>query len=421
MRNQWMRNQWLRNQWMKHAALLLAALPLIPTAGESATASPEEVSSVLPITELKTWMNEAGVPGVSITVIKDFEIHWTLAFGKADASSNRPVTTSTLFQAASISKPVMAVATAVLADQGQLDLDGDVATALRSWDMPPLAEGVTSPITPRMLLSHTSGLIDGLGFPGYRPSQALPDTLSILNGAPPAKTVAIRRGFPPMSQSRYSGGGSVVMQQLLMDVTGRSFPDLMRFRLLQPLGMLLSTYQQPLHGSRRHSAALAHDTTGQRLDVPWMVYPELAAAGLWSTSEELATLVRSLQRTAAGDVVQPLSRNVVRDLWQPVGVGSFSAGFHVFQQGEGWYFAHMGSNQGYRSFLMAHQSKGYGLVVMTNGEGGWTLIERICRRIQQVYDWDVQQTEGQFRFAPQKGLGCLPDVRATEPRPSTSG
>ncbi len=211
------------------------------------------------------------------------------------------------------------------------------------------------------------------------------------------------------------------MQKLLMDVTGRSFPDLMRFRLLQPLGMLLSTYQQPLHGSRRHSAALAHDTTGQRLDVPWMVYPELAAAGLWSTSEELATLVRSLQRTAAGDVVQPLSRNVVRDLWQPVGVGSFSAGFHVFQQGEGWYFAHMGSNQGYRSFLMAPQSKGYGLVVMTNGEGGWTLIERICRRIQQVYDWDVQQTEGQFRFAPQKGLGCLPNVRATEPRPSTSG
>ena len=102
-----MRNQWMRNQWLKHAALLLAALPLLPTAGESATASPEEVSSVLPITELKTWMNEAGVPGVSITVIKDFEIHWTLAFGRADASSNRPVTTSTLFQAASISKPVM--------------------------------------------------------------------------------------------------------------------------------------------------------------------------------------------------------------------------------------------------------------------------------------------------------------------------
>ena len=416
-----MRNQWLNNQWLKLAALLLTTLPLLPTAGESATTSPEEVSSVLPITELQTWMNEAGVPGVSISVIKDFEIHWTLAFGRADASSHRPVTTSTLFQAASISKPVMAVAAAVLAEQGQLDLDGDLAEMLRSWDMPALAEGITSPITPRMLLSHTSGLGDGLGFPGYRPSEALPDTMSILNGVPPATTVAIRPSFPPMSQSRYSGGGSVVMQQLLMDVTGRSFPDLMRSTLLQPLGMLMSTYQQPLNGSLRHSAALAHDTKGERLDVPWMIYPELAAAGLWSTAEELAALVRSLQRTAAGDVLQPLSRKLVRDLWQPVGVGSFGSGFHVFQQGEGWYFAHIGANRGYRSFLMAHQSKGYGLVVMTNGEGGETLIERICRRIQRFYDWDVQQTEGQFRFAPQRGLGCLPKVRATEPRPSTSG
>ena len=411
----------MRNQWLKLMALCVTTLPLLPSAGESATTRRDEVASVLPITELQTWMNEAGVPGVSITVIRDFEIHWTLAFGKADASSQRPVTTTTLFQAASISKPVMAVATAVLADQGQLDLDGDVAIFLRSWDMPSLPEGVSPAITPRMLLSHTSGLADGLGFPGYRPSEALPDTLSILNGVPPATTVAIRPGFAPMSQSRYSGGGSVVMQQLLMDVTGRTFPDLMRTKLLQPLGMLQSTYQQPLDASRRHAAALAHDIRGQRIDVPWMVYPELAAAGLWSTSEELAALIRSLQRTAAGDAVKPLSRTLVRDLWRPVGVGSFSSGFQVFQQGEGWYFAHMGANRGFRSFLMAHQSKGYGLVVMTNGDGGELLIERICRRIQEFYDWDVQEKEGQFRFSPQRGLGCLPEVGSTETRPSTSG
>ena len=102
-------------------------------------------------------------------------------------------------------------------------------------------------------------------------------------------------------------------------------------------------------------------------------------------------------------------------------MGSFGTGFNVFQQGEGWYFAHLGANRGFRSFLMAHQSKGYGLVVMTNGDGGNTLIEKICRRIQKVYEWDVQQTEGQFRFGPQKGIGCLPNFGATESMPSTSG
>ncbi|WP_115120751.1 serine hydrolase [Synechococcus sp. UW105] len=411
----------MRRRRLPIAALLLISLTGLQSSGQAEPTAEAEVGSVLPTKELQTWMDESGVPGVSITVIKDFEIHWTLAFGMADARSGRPVTPTTLFQAASISKPVMAAATAVLADQGQLDLDADVNNYLRSWQFPQRAEPSAPKITPRMLLSHTSGLADGFGFPGYGPSEPLPDTVSILNGLPPAKTVAVRSGFRPMRQSRYSGGGSVVMQLLLMDVTGQAFPDLMRHTLLQPLGMLLSNYQQPLHQSLWHSAAVAHDSNGQSLDVPWKVYPELAAAGLWSTSEELATLVRALQRTAAGDVVMPFSRALVRDLWRPVGVGSFSAGFNVFQQGEGWYFAHMGSNQGYRSFLMAHQTKGYGLVVMTNGDGGEPLIENICRRIQMAYDWDVQETGGQFRYGGQRSFGCLPAFGAAQSNPSAAG
>ena len=148
---------------------------------------------MLPTQELNTWMKEAGVPGVSITVIEDFEIDWTFALGVADASSQRPVTSTTLFQAASISKPVMALASAVLAGQGDLDLDGDVAMFLHSWRIPQRSESASFTITPRMLRSHTSGLADGLGFPGYKPSEPLPGTLRILNGVSPAKTVAIRQ------------------------------------------------------------------------------------------------------------------------------------------------------------------------------------------------------------------------------------
>ena len=183
----------MNTRWLRLAAWLLTTLPLLCCSGESANAGEREPASVLPTQELNTCMNEAGVPGVSITVIEDFEIDWTFALGVADASSQRPVTSTTLFQAASISKPEMAVASAVLAGQGDLDLDGDVAMFLHSWRVPQRSESASFMITPRMLLSHTSGLADGLGFPGYKPSEPLPGTLRILNGVSPAKTVAIRQ------------------------------------------------------------------------------------------------------------------------------------------------------------------------------------------------------------------------------------
>ena len=390
--------------------LLIAGLIAGPIpAGISAEATEAEIQQALPREHLQTWMKEAGVPAVSISVIKDFTIHWSRAFGIADAATGRPVTTETLFQAASISKPVMAVAAAVLADRGQLDLDADVGQSLHSWELPRLVESGSQPITPRMLLSHTSGLDDALGFPGYAPTEATPDALAILMGQPPAKTPAIVARQAPMTKSRYSGGGSVVMQVLLTDVTGKTFPDLMQSLVLKPLGMKNSVYQQPLSAKLRADTALAHDSKGTRFNVPWKVYPALAAAGLWSTPSDLALLVSSLQKTGAGQDIKPFTKASAKELLSPVGIGSFSAGFNVFRQGEGWYFAHMGVNQGYRSFLIGHLAKGYGLVVMTNGDGGLPLIERICRRIQKAYAWDAQQTNGEFRYGPQRGLGCLPD------------
>ena len=390
-------------------ALLIAGLIAGPIpAGMSAEATEAEISKVLPRAELQTWMKEGRVPGVSISVIKDFKIHWSRAFGVADAAMSRPVTPETRFQAASISKSVMAVAAAVLADRGQLDLDADVGQSLHSWELPRLVKSGSQPITPRMLLSHTSGLDDGLGFPGYEPSEARPDALALLTGRPPAKTPAIVARQAPMTRSKYSGGGSVVMQVLLMDATGKPFPELMQSLVLKPLGMGKSIYQQPLSAKLNADTALAHDSKGRRFNVPWKVYPALAAAGLWSTPTDLALLMSSLQKTKAGQDIKPFTKASASELLSPVGIGSFSAGFNVFRQGEGWYFAHLGANQGYRSFLIGHMAKGYGLVVMTNSDGGFPLIERICRRIQIAYDWDVLETNGEFRFRPQRGLGCLP-------------
>ena len=360
--------------------------------------------------DLAALMRHTKVPGLSISVIHGFQIRWTRAYGVADVERQTPVTPQTLFQAASISKPVMAIAAARLAEQGQIDLDAAIHWPLRPLPAPFGGVGSHGSVTPRMLLSHTAGLTDGFGFPGYAPTDPLPSAAQILQGVPPSKTAAVAFDNPPMTRAHYSGGGSLIMQVLLEDLSGEPFAELMQRAVLAPLQMRQSLYRQPLPKQLWPLAASGHDAAGQRLPGRWRVYPELAAAGLWTTSHDLATLVVALQNANRGRREGPLSQAVVRDLFRPVGLGSFGTGFNVFRQGEGWYFAHQGANAGYRSFLMAHQSRGYGVVIMTNGDGGDDLIETVCRRVQRVYGWDVVQLDGEFRFALPRGVACLPAV-----------
>ena len=397
------------------AVMLLASIE--PAASRDANADLESISqpqagaapgstAALGVEELLDQLN---VPGVSISVIWNFAVHWSKGFGTADALSPRPVTPRTLFQAASISKPVTAVAAVLLAEANQLDLDADVSHFLKSWALPQSNWRSTAVISPRMLLSHTAGLPKAAGFGGYWSSEALPNSQQILDGQEPSTSEAFALNATPMSRSAYSGIGTLVMQVLLEDLSSTPFTELMQTLVLKPLQMNDSRFQQPLQPQYWPQAAVAHDAKGERLQEPWKIYPELAAAGLWSSSADLAKLVVAIQRAAAGQTAEPITRATTQQLFQPVGVGSFGTGFNVFRQGEGWYFAHMGANAGYRSVLMAHQRKGYGVVVMTNGSNGNAVIEELCRRVQQRYGWDVGETTGEFRYASPKGFGCLPE------------
>ena len=236
----------------------------------------------------------------------------------------------------------MAIAAARLAEQGQMDLDGAIRWPLRSWLMPSSDLGSQASVTPRMLLSHTSGLTDGFGFPGYAPTEPLPSAVQILQGVPPSKTAAVAFENPPMTRAQYSGGGSLIMQVLLEDRSGEPFAELMQREVLGPLQMRQSLYQQPLPQRLWSIAASGHDAKGQRLPGRWRIYPELAAAGLWTTSHDLATMIVSLQKANLRRGSGPLTQGLVRELFHPVGLGSFALGFNVFRQGEGWYFAHQG-------------------------------------------------------------------------------
>ena len=198
------------------------------------------------------------VPAVSVAVIRDFKIEWARAWGVKNAKTGEPVLVDTLFQAASISKPVAAMASLRAVQEGRFRLDQDINTILRSWKLPARDGAAGEIVTPRMLMSHTSGTDDGFGFPGYAPGAQLPTIVQMLDGVPPANRGPVRVGRAPMSGYKYSGGAVSIQELALTDAMKKPFTEVMREMVLDPIGMTNSTYEQPLPGGLAGKAA--HDT-----------------------------------------------------------------------------------------------------------------------------------------------------------------
>ena len=302
-----------------------------------------------------------------------------------------PVTPETMFQAASISKPVTAVATFRLVERDVLDLDEDVNRYLVSWKVP--ANGSWQPrVTIRQILSHTAGLTVH-GFPGYNREQPVPELLQVLNGTDPANTSPVQVNVLPGIQFRYAGGGTSVLQQLLVDVLGKSFPELMHELVFEPLGMQNSTYEQPLPGHREASAAAGHRVGGAVVAGGAHVYPEMAAAGLWTTPSDLANLVIDLQNAMAGKSGTLLSRQSVEQMLTPQVPNSYGwsemvgLGFFLDGKDDAARFSHGGDNEGFKALLVAYSKAGKGAIVMANGDGGWILNDEVMRTLADIYQW----------------------------------
>lgn len=342
-------------------------------------------------------MNVLKVPGVGVAVINDYQVEWARGYGVLEMGKPETVNTNTLFQCASISKPVAAVAALRLVERGFLDLDEDVNEKLVSWHVPPTIymskqgrESWQPRITIRQLVSHTAGLTVH-GFPGYAYDEPLPSFLNILDGTYPANTSAIRVDTLPGLQYRYSGGGYCVLRQLLCEVTGKPFPALMRELVLDPLGMHESTYEQPLPDEWTHNAASAHRTAGKPIPGKWHTYPEMAPDGLWSTPSDLARFCIALQLANAGKENALLSSAMMQQMFtsQALEQGMNVVGLGVFLYGEGETarFGHTGGNEGIRCEFIAYQNRGQGAIVMTNSDEGWPIIQDLLATIVEEYAW----------------------------------
>jgi len=257
---------------------------------------------------------------------------------------------------------------------------------LTSWRVPANEFTRQHAVDLQGIMSHTAGFTVH-GFPGYDVDSAIPTLAQVLDGVRPANTDSIRVEGVPGRVFSYSGGGYTVMQQLLVDVSRRPFPELMRRTVLEPLGMRRSTYEQPLPARLVRNAATAHDPDGRALHGKWHVYPEMAAAGLWTTPSDLGRFTLAVQEAAGGRANRLFTTALVADMLTPRAGGSYGLGLGVTGEGPVQRFGHGGSNEGFRCELVAFTHHGQGAVVMTNSDNGSRLISEILRGIAAEYGW----------------------------------
>ena len=324
-------------------------------------------------------------PGVSIALINEGRIEWARGYGVLEAGGKEPVTPETLFQAASISKSLSAMLALRLVEQGKLDLDGDVNKRLVSWKVPENEFTKEQKVTLRRLLAHTAG-VTVPGFLGYPVNQAVPALRQILEGEEPANSAPIRVDMTPGSKFRYAGGGYVILQQLMMDVTGLSFPELMQKTVLQKLGMTHSTFQQPLSPDLAAIAAAGHLPDGKEIKGKWFVLPELAPAGLWTTPTDLARFVIEVQKSRLGKSNRVLSTASIKQMLTPQ-IDNVALGLFVDGEGSSARFSFGGANVGYKCRMLGYINSGQGVVVMTNSENGAELTTEILRSVAAEYGW----------------------------------
>jgi len=327
-----------------------------------------------------------GVPGVSIAVINDNKIEWAKGYGVLEVDRRTPVDTRTLFQAASVSKPVTALATLALIQRGVLELDRDVNDFLTSWKVPRSDSIPNFLVTVRGLMSHTSGLTP-TGYVGYASGTRLPSLAQVLDGAKPSNTPPISVDELHGQGFHYSGGGYTILQQVISDATHQRFPDFMKQTVLAPLGMTHSTYEQPLPKTIRRYAASGHRSSGRVIPGHWNVYPELAAAGLWATPSDLARFAIEIQQAAAGRSSGVVSQSMVTEMLTPQRGGPVGLGLFLRGSGGSIRFGHSGANEGFRVEFIAFVHHGQGAVVMTNSDTGGGLLSEIINAVAAVYRW----------------------------------
>lgn len=336
-------------------------------------------------------MERYGVSAFSVALLGDGEIIWTKAYGVYSNNDKRQISTNTLFQAASLSKPITALGVMTLVDEGILKLENPANDYLKIWKLPKSKLSV-KPVQISGLLSHTAG-ISVPSYPGYEAGEERPSINEILDGKMPSKSAPVRVITAP-GRHAYSGGGYMVLQKIIEDQTGKPLNTFMDDTLFSPLGLKHTTFNiiKPVEDQGHKNIALGHNWVGDPYENGWQMYPQQAAAALWSTPNELATILKSYIAAYNGQKNDLFSAKTARLMAKNID-GNMGLGFGVHGEGVGKHIDHAGWTRGYRSYLVVFPETGDGVVLMANGNNGDRLIQEMTRAIAKELKWPAYQPE----------------------------
>lgn len=323
------------------------------------------------------------IPGLSIAVIQNYKIVWAKGYGFANDSAKIPVTEKTLFQAASISKSLNSLGVLKLVQDKKLDLNTDINVYLKSWHFPYDSLSKGKKITIANLLSHGAGL-NVHGFGGYERGTPLPTIVQVLNGEKPANSPAVKSMFEPGKRYEYSGGGTTITQLIVMDITHMPYADYMKNEVLKPLGMSGSTYSQPPYDVDQNLLTVAYNPAGKPINGNYHIYPEQAAAGLWTNPTDLSKYIIETQLAYEGKSAKILNQETTKirltvHAGNNVGLGAF-----IDKMDSTLYFSHSGGNEGFRCQYYGSLEGGNGVVVMVNSDNGG-VIQELINSVAKVY------------------------------------
>jgi CubicO group peptidase (beta-lactamase class C family) len=324
-------------------------------------------------------------PAVSVAVIEDGALAWAEGFGLIEKGRDAEPNTQTVFSGASISKPLTAALALQFVARGVFDLDADVNRYLTSWKLPQNEFTEVAPVTLRRLLSHTAGTTVH-GFGGFPPDGPLPTLIDVLEGRPPARTAPVRVDKVPGGSTRYSGGGTLIVQLMLEEASGQPFAQLARRALFEPLDMTRTTFENPLPDAWRDNAAVGHED-GDALPGKWVCVPQLAAGGVWTTPGDYARFMIACRDAWLGRPGALLPQALARQMMTPQG-GEFGLGWELVPRESGLLFGHGGSNDGYQCESKCFLESGRGAVVMTNAESGLLFYWEVFAAVARAHGWD---------------------------------
>ena len=322
-------------------------------------------------------LEELGIPGLSVAFASNGEVEWSRAYGMADISENRRMQVDTLLLAGSISKPVSALRALQLVEDEVFDLDEDINQYLTTWQVPENEFTTVEKVTLRRILNHTAGLTVW-GFRGYDVGDDIPTVVEVLDGL--GNTDPVRVYKEPGESWQYSGGGYTIMQLAITDQLGVSFSETMQKNVLDRTSMRNSTFANPLPSNRILDAAAGYRPNGDEVEGKRPIYPEMAAAGLWTTPSELiqyAIEIQRILRTSKGGILKP---ETVDEMLTP-GMNGHGLGPVVGEH----TFGHGGADEGFRARLVAWKDYPYAAVVMVNSDNG-SIIREVLLAIADEYE-----------------------------------